>query len=259
MTGRPPLYLGSMSTTSTHAPTDHRVRWGLGDAFVGVLLAVVLVWAVGWGALRGWPASPELRTALGYLAAWVPLIGAVVAASYLRGRRSLTRDFGLRFEWIDLFFGLVVGGMMRAATTLIEIVLYGRVASGGAAFGPVVYDAWWFVFAILAPILIAPLIEELFFRGLMQRSLVRASATVLPSRARAARLPAVIAIGVTSIVFAGVHMLQTTGGLETAVVGISTLVVGIGTGTLAATTGRLGAAIIAHITYNGLIVAWSLI
>ncbi|PWC07698.1 CPBP family intramembrane glutamic endopeptidase [Mycetocola zhujimingii] len=248
-----------MSTTVPGTSGDRRVRWGLGDAFVGVVLAVVLVWAVGWAALRGWPASPELRTALGYLAAWVPLLGAVLAASYLRGRRSLVRDFGLRFEWIDLFFGLVIGGMMRAATTLVEILLYGRVASGGATFGPVIYDLWWFVLVILAPVLAAPLIEELFFRGLMQRALVRTSAAALPARARAARVPVVVAIGVTSLVFAVVQTLQTSGGLEAAVVGISTLVLGIGTGTLAATTGRLGAAIIAHITYNGLIVTWSLI
>jgi membrane protease YdiL (CAAX protease family) len=220
---------------------------------------VLLVWAVGWAASRGWPAIPELRTALSYLAAWVPLLGAVLFASYVRGRRSLVRDFGLRFEWIDLFFGLVVGGMMRAATTLVEIVLYGRVASGGPTFGPVVYDVWWVLFTILAPVIAAPLIEELFFRGLLQRSLVRASLASASPALRASRIPVVIAILVTAVVFAAVHMLQTSGGLEMAVVGISTLIVGVGTGILAATTGRLGAALVAHITYNGLIVAWSLL
>lgn len=248
-----------MSTTTPHPSTEHSVRWGLTDAAVGVILAVALVWAVSWGAARGWPAAGELRTALGYLAAWVPLLGAVLVASYLRGRRSLVRDFGLRFRLIDLFFGLVVGGMMRAATTLIEILLYGRVASGGPTFGEAVYDVWWVLFAILAPILAAPLIEELFFRGLMQRSLLRASASAMSQRAASGRIPVIVAIGVTAVVFAAVHMLQTSGGLEAAVVGLSTLVVGVGTGVLAATTVRLGAAIIAHVTYNGLIVAWSLL
>ncbi len=248
-----------MSTATSPPTVDRQVRWGLSDAAAGVLIAVALVWAVGWAALRGWPASPELRTALSYLAAWVPLLGAVFAASYLRGRRSLARDFGLRFQWIDLFFGLVVGGMMRAATTLIEILLYGRVASGGPTFGEVVYDAWWLIVTILAPVLAAPLIEELFFRGLMLRALVRAATNRNEPRETPAHTPVVIAILVTALIFAAVHMLQTNGGIEMAVVGISTLVVGIGTGILAATTGRLGAAIIAHVTYNGLIVAWSLL
>jgi membrane protease YdiL (CAAX protease family) len=248
-----------MSTTAPHSTTDRRVRWGLNDATVGVALAVLLVWAVSWAATRGWPAMPELRTALSYLAAWAPLLGAVLFASYVRGRHSLVRDFGLRFEWIDLFFGLVVGGMMRAATTLVEIVVYGRVASGGPTFGPVVHDIWWVLFTILAPILAAPLIEELFFRGLMQRALVRASLESASAAMRASRIPVVVAIIVTAIVFAAVHMLQTSGGLEMIVVGISTLIVGVGTGVLAATTGRLGAGIIAHITYNGLIVTWSLL
>lgn len=248
-----------MSTATPSPSVERQVRWGLSDAAAGVILAVVLVWAVGWAALRGWPASPELRTALSYFAAWVPLLGAVLVASYLRGQRSLARDFGLRFAWIDLFFGLVVGGMMRAATTLIEILLYGRVASGGPTFGETVYDVSWLLFTILAPVLAAPLIEELFFRGLMQRSLVRAAASHSQPAASARTSVVVTAIIVTALVFAAVHMLQTGGGIEMAVVGLSTLVVGIGTGILAATTGRLGAAIIAHVTYNGLIVAWSLL
>jgi membrane protease YdiL (CAAX protease family) len=248
-----------MSTTAPRPTVDRPVRWGLTDATIGVVLAIVLVWAVGWAASRGWPAMPELRTALSYLAAWVPLLGVVLVATYLRGRRSLVRDFGLRFTWIDLFFGLVVGGMMRAATTLVEIVVYGRVASGGPTLGPVVYDAWWVLFAILAPVLVAPVIEELFFRGLLQRSLLRASTPTTSPSSDASRGAVVIAIVVTAFIFAAVHMLQSSGGLEMIVVGISTLIVGIGTGILATTTGRLGAGMIAHITYNGLIVAWSLL
>ncbi|MCP2032104.1 membrane protease YdiL (CAAX protease family) [Okibacterium sp. HSC-33S16] len=248
-----------MSTIAPRGSVDRKVRWGLNDATVGIALAVLLVWAVGWAATRGWPAVPELRTALSYFAAWVPLLGAVFFASYVRGRRSLVRDFGLRFAWIDLFFGLVVGGMMRAAATLVEIVVYGRVATGGPTFGPVVHDVWWVLLALLAPVIAAPLIEELFFRGLLQRSLVRASLATASPTLRASRIPVVVAILVTAVIFAAVHMLQTSGGLEMIVVGISTLIVGVGTGVLAATTGRLGAGIIAHVTYNGLVIAWSLL
>ncbi|MFU8945348.1 lysostaphin resistance A-like protein [Mycetocola zhadangensis] len=248
-----------MTTGMQHRTTEHRVRWGLDEATVGVTLAVVLVWIVSQAATRGWPATPDLQTALVYLASWVPFLGVVLFASFARGRHSLVRDFGLRFKWIDLFFGLVVGGMMRAAATLVEIVIYGRVASGGPAFGPVVHDVWWILLTILAPILVAPLIEELFFRGLMQRALIRASLASNPPAVKIARIPVVVAIIVTALVFAAVQMLATDGGLEMIVVGISTLIIGVGAGVLAATTGRLGAAVIAHVTYNGLVVAWSLL
>ena len=248
-----------MSTTPPPSRVDRTVRWGLNDATVGIALAVVFAWAASWAAARGWPALPELRLALSFLATAVPLLGVVLFASFVRGRRSLIRDFGLRFAWIDLFFGLVVGGMMRAATTLVEIVIYGRVASGAGTFGPIVSDAWWLVFTIVVAVLTVPLVEELFFRGLMQRSLVRASIASASPAVAGTRIPVVIAIGVTALVFAALHMLQTTGGLEMIVVGLSTLVLGVGTGILAATTGRLGAAIIAHITYNGLVVAWALL
>lgn len=230
-------------------PPKHRVIWGLRDAGFGVLVSCGLAWLVGVAALRPALTSVEARIALTYLAVWAPLLGAVLIASYLRGQHSLRLDFGLRLTWLDILFGLTLGFFLRSITTLIEIVFYGSPATGGVTFGPTVYDLWWVLLAVIAPVLISPFIEELFFRGLLQRSVLKASARSLPPTSR---VPAVIAVAVSSLVFAAVHMLQTGGGAQMAVVGLSTLMVGIALGTLAAVTGRLGGAIIAHVVFNGL-------
>lgn len=200
-------------------------------------------------AKRGSLGTGDFAGVLSFLAAWIPLLGAVLIASFLRGQRSLRLDFGLRFTWLDILFGLTLGFFLRSITTLIEIVFYGSPATGGVTFRPTVYDVWWVLLAVIAPVLISPFIEELFFRGLLQRSVLKASARSLPPTSR---VPTVIAVTVSSLVFAAVHMLQTSGGAQMAVVGLSTLIVGIALGTLAAVTGRLGGAIIAHVVFNGL-------
>lgn len=227
----------------------HAVRWGIRDAGVGIMLALGCAWLVGAAEIRAWRTPAELQFALSYLATWVPLLSVVFFASYVRGAQSFRTDFGLRVSWLDVLYGLTLGFFLRSIATVIEIAVYGRPAGGGITFGPTVYDVWWVLLAIIAPVLLAPVIEELFFRGLLQRAVLRASRR---SMAPSSRLPAVIAVTVSSLVFAAVHVLQTGGGAQAVVVGISTLVLGIGLGALAAVTGRLGGAIIAHIVFNGL-------
>lgn len=226
-----------------------RQRWGLLDATLGLLTAIAAVTLVGLAISRGVLAQGAGTSTLSYVASWGPLLGAVLLATYARGQRSLRLDFGLRFTWLDILFGLALGFFLRSVTTVIEIVIYGSPAGGAITFGHTIYDVWWVLIAVAAPVLISPLIEELFFRGLLQRAVLKATGR---SMAAPSRLPTVIAVAVSSFVFATVHVLQTSGGTETAAVLVSTLVLGIGLGTLAAVTGRLGGAIIAHIAFNGL-------
>lgn len=243
----------------TETPTNSSPRaksWGLGDAAVGLVLSLGFAWWVGIAASRGAFGTGAFATAVSYLATWVPLLGTVLFASYVRGKRSLRLDFGLRFGWLDILFGLALGFLLRSVATVIEIAYYGRPAGGGVTFGPSVYDVSWVFFAIVAPILIAPFIEELFFRGLLQRALLKAAGRSLPV---SSRVPTFIAVAVGSLVFAAVHMLQAGTGAQVAVVGWSTLLLGIGLGALAAATGRLGGAIIAHVVFNGLGVAGMLL
>ena len=87
----------------------------------------------------------------------------------------------------------------------------------------------WLLFALLVGIL-APVVEELFYRGLLLKALEKR------------RMPVWAAVLVSSIIFAGMHMqtLQFPG----------LLLVGLVAGTLAAITGRLGPSIWLHIGFN---------
>ena len=237
-------------------------RRALTDAAVGVVLAIVCVLMVGVATSRLWITDPHLVLLLSYLAVWVPLAGAVVAAGFLRGSwggiRSLARSLGLRVRPLDLLWGLTIGLLARVVASVLEIALYGRMATGGVVLGVPVHDGWWVFGALLAPVLLAPVVEEVFFRGLLLRAVegatdaASASASASAGGSRAVSLG--IAVVVSGAVFALVHVLPAGSASEVAVVGLSTFVFGVGAGCVAAFTGRLGGAIIAHVTFNALVV-----
>jgi membrane protease YdiL (CAAX protease family) len=96
---------------------------------------------------------------------------------------------------------------------------------------PLWLDGWWLFGAILAPVLISPVVEEPFFRGLLQRS--------IPTR-----LP--FAIFASATVFALVHLLGGYSLFSAA----TTFIVGITFGIVAGRSVRLGSAIVAHVAFN---------
>ncbi len=178
------------------------------------------------------PLVDPWTTPLSFAAVWLPLLGAVLIAVYMRGTGSLALDLGLRITALDVLIGLVVGLGLRTVAFIIDWVDYGTVLTGAPTLGPVVYDGWWLFAALIAPILIAPFVEELFFRGLLQRSLSRLG------------IPVAVIIG--ALCFALLHSI--TGYSIPAA--LTTFLVGLALGALAAGTGRLGAAIVAHATFN---------
>lgn len=216
-------------------------RWGLADAAVGILLAVALLLGVGGTFL----ADQHLALLLSYLVVWVPLCGTVLVACYLRGSRSLARDFGLRFRPIDLLWGLAVGMLARVFASLVEIGGYGQMGGGAVTLGETVHDGWWWFGALIAPVIVAPVIEELFFRGLLLRATLKYLTGAVVMRNA-------VAIVLSGAVFAVLHVLEAGSGTVAVVVGISTFGFGLAAATLVILTGRLGGAIIAHITVNAL-------
>ncbi|MFC5929186.1 CPBP family intramembrane metalloprotease [Cryobacterium melibiosiphilum] len=237
--------LGTGSPAAAMSPSR-----ALTDGATGVVAALALVILVSTASARFWITDPHLGLVLSYLAVWVPLLAAVAAACYLHGTRSLRRDLGLWFHPLDLLWGLAVGLLARVVASLIEIAGYGQMGSAGATFGETVYDLWWLFGALLAPVLLAPLVEELFFRGVVLRAV-----TGVTREGGASRTVAVsLAIVVSALVFALVHIVTIERADAALVVGLSTFVFGVGAAVIAATTGRLGGAIIAHITFNGLVV-----
>jgi membrane protease YdiL (CAAX protease family) len=217
-------------------------RSWLTDAAVGVVLTILLVLLV-----STWITSAQAGLLLSYLAVWAPFAVLVLVAVYRHGTGSMVRDLGLRFRPIDVLWGLAIGMLARVVASLIEIAGYGRMGGGAVTFGETVHDGWWLFGAVLAPVLIAPFMEEVFFRGLVLRAVV---GDVAGSQA----VSLCIAIAVSGLVFALVHVLQATTATEVWVTGLGTLVFGLAAASVAAITGRLGGAIIAHVTFNAMVV-----
>lgn len=237
-----------MSSRPSAQRSARRQRWGLADAAVGLFGAVLLILLLTSGTItRLFPDFvANYSEWLGYLVVWVPLLGAVLGATYLRGRGSLARDFLVRFRWIDVLWGTSIGLLTRVIATIIEIAFYGRSGSGPLLLD----DSRWVFFALLAPVIIAPVIEELFFRGLFLRALLRLS---FPGVFSNSRFRNVFAIVVSSLTFALLHVVVATSPLEAIVTALATLVFGTAAGTVALLTKRAGGAIIAHSVFNALV------
>jgi membrane protease YdiL (CAAX protease family) len=230
-----------VSRPGTAAPNP----WGLPDAVagfaVGLVLAAVAASAasavVGFHAGHG-RALPVPVTVSDVAALWVGLVGAAVWATRRHGHSSLVEDFGLR---VGSAWDLVVGAAVGLASQYLLIPLlylpfeqidHGLAHQlGGPAhqdtaaahgLGPIIV---LFVFLAIG----APIVEELFFRGLLLRGLL-------------GRAPVAVAIVVTGLLFALAHF--------EAVQFPGLAVFGMVLGVLAWRTGRLGPGIAAHAAFN---------
>lgn len=239
--GGPRYALAAMSeppvgpVVDERGPAERPVRWGLGDAVGGYLGAFVLMnlAATMWyGVTR--EQDPSLASLVVTLAAlWAGLVGTAVVASRLKGRGSLREDYGLRIEARDLVLGLVVG----VASQLLLTVLYLPFRLLAPDLDPS-EEAERLLDPVKGPGLVlltaclvvgAPLVEELFFRGLLQRALARRFG------ARWAVAGSALAFGLTH--YQPVQLL----GL---------VAFGVVLGLMAVRTGRLGPGVVAHAAFN---------
>ena len=227
--------------------------WDLAYALLAVVAVVIGARIVGdqLGRSPGVPAP--LATTVGYLVIWLPLVAAVVVACAGLSRGGGPRKLGLAFRWTDLVWGLTAGLVARALDAGLN-----QVSTGGTGLSPQPTldggpDLATSVVLVLAPVLVAPIVEEVFFRGLLMRGLTRA----LTGDTRLLRgLAATAAVIVSAAVFAALHVAV---GLSVApttatIIVISTFVFGLIAGTLASVTGRLGGAVVAHVVFNGVAV-----
>lgn len=213
-----------------------------------MLLAIAC--SIGWTWVTRTIVIDEwLQILVGYLAVWLPLVLALQVADVARGRRSRWRDFGFGFTWLDLLWGAGAGLLARGIVSLVELGVTGRTSLDGSVLALPTGFAFWFG-VIVAPVVLAPLVEESFYRGLVLRAIAR--------RTRGGRnVAASLAVVVSALVFALAHLAVSVGLSAPAATMTFTgaLVLGLITGVLAVTTGRLGGAIIAHVVFNGTLIA----
>lgn len=222
------------------APDEH-VRWGMGDAACGVLLSLALsllvsgvVFAVVGEA--GFEDLPLWGTALLQVPLWLALLGVPLLATNLKGRRSLRADFGLAMRWTDVPVGLGLGLALQIGLGIVLQVLYpllgldlDRVGDSARELTADATNVVGVALVILIAAVAAPLFEELFYRGLLLRSVQR-------------RFGDGVAVVVPGLVFGLVHF---------QLFDLLALVLfGIVLGVVTLRVGRLGIAIWAHVAFN---------
>jgi membrane protease YdiL (CAAX protease family) len=163
---------------------------------------------------------------------WTTEVGTVFWAGEVRGN-GVRHDFGLRVRVADVAVGLAAGvatqAVVSAAYAVVDHLVHRadsdrsarEIAAKGHGAGVL---ALLLLFAV-----VAPFVEELFYRGLLLRSLER-------------RLPRGWALVVSAAIFAAVH-------LEPLLLP-GLFVAGCVFAWLAQRTDRLGPAIFAHLGFN---------
>ncbi|MFS2242864.1 CPBP family intramembrane glutamic endopeptidase [Microbacterium sp. OR16] len=199
---------------------------------VGLALAAVVVSSILTGAASATTLDGVAKTGLIALAATGPLLLAAIVVPWVTTSAQLSTAVGLhRFSGLDLLLGLSAGIVLRAVAEL------NTPTSGGWSIGRAGAGV---LLSLVIAVAVSPFVEELFFRGVLQRALGDALRPSGPAVA------ASISVVSSSAVFAALH--STTGA---SVAALSTLLlVGFGCGALVAMTGRLAAAVIAHHVYN---------
>lgn len=228
---------------SPAAPSATR-GWGLGDVALGFLLgqvgALVATTAILGATGRSLSEIDDLPLsllAMAQIGLWLGLLVVPVLVTRRKGNGPVA-DLGLRFRWADVPKGGAMGVLVQFP---LLPLLYGPILvlldkTAGDLDGPAreLTDRADGTVGVILLILIvgvgAPIVEEIFYRGLLQRSLLKRGMSPW------------WAIGLTSVLFGLSHFvaLQLPG----------LIVAGAAFGVLAHRAGRLGPAITAHVGFN---------
>lgn len=184
--------------------------------------------------------------AVSALGLWVGLAGAAVVASRRKGSGRPAVDFGLGFRPVDLPLG--VAAAFAAQFVVLPLVALGLSPLLGhpEVEGPA-RDLVGSASGLALPVLVlmvvvgAPLVEELFYRGLLLGALQ-------------ARFGGAVAVVGSAVVFGLSHQSQLPAAAVILMM-VSLGALGAVLGVLALRTGRLGPSIVAHATFNLITVA----
>lgn len=237
----------SRERSSTHT-------WRSGGSTVARWDWELLGWAVlllGAGILLSTLAERLLGGATGAVLSVAALWGGMLAAVILAFVRSRPRML-LRFRWVDVLYGLVIGALLRVSQGFLEI------AGTGTAVWPTASTldgslpaSFWFD-AVLAPALLAPALEEFFFRGVVLVAVYTAVRRMSNSRSWGG----FAGIAASTVLFVGLHLVFDAYTWWSVV---ALTLVGIVCGVLVVATARIWGAVLVHIVYNSLWVGMLLV
>lgn len=224
------------------------VGWGPGIAvLLGLIGFLFLPSIVGRGLLSNGLGGSALGLSVA-VAPYVPLLAAVAWV----GRRDTVNRLGLRFRWVDVPWALATTAVAAAVWALLGLWALGDAgigSDGRIQGGPSIGDV---ASLIVEPVIVAPVLMELVFRGALLRWLV--------ARVRSTRWTAfapAIGVVVTALVAAVAHVLGTDftapGSAPFTIMEFTeTFVFGLLVGAVAVRTDRIGAAVLAHVLFAAL-------
>jgi membrane protease YdiL (CAAX protease family) len=217
---------------------DETVRWGLGDALVGWFIAQVGAFITASIVLS--VTGDEFddlsigAVALAQTGLWAGLFGVPWFAARFKGN-GMVRDFGLQFRPTDALYAFV-GVVCQYALILVYLPIFwltdvdtDDLSRPAREMTDRADGGWGVVLLVLVVGIGAPIFEEIFYRGLVQRAFLR-------------RFRPWAAVTLTALIFGLVHFqpLQFP----------SLALFGAVAGVLALRTGRLGPSIFAHMGFN---------
>jgi membrane protease YdiL (CAAX protease family) len=169
-----------LNPTSEGAATrPARITWGLPDAMLCWLagyLGAVLVSFPLYAGHSGTDLDSRLVFGIILPAQQLAIVLAVVYVSRLKGQRSLADDFGFRIRLLDAK-ALAVGATLEVLLTLALIPILHL--DPGANNQELLRDldrhrdAGTVVLFFVGAVILAPLVEELLFRGVLLRALLK--------------------------------------------------------------------------------------
>lgn len=225
------------------APAERApVRWGLGDAAVGWLIAqvggVIMLSVV--LALSGYDADSVDDMPLGWVALaqtglWAGLGGVPWVVARLKGN-GIVADFGLRARWEDIGAGVGAGLGAHLLTYLLYLPLFwisdltnDDLEEQARELTDRAHSPLSIALLVVIVGIGAPIFEEIFYRGLVLRSLEN-------------RFGDRWAVGLSAVLFGVAHLqwLQLP----------ALVVLGVILALLVQRSGRLGPAIATHVVFN---------
>ena len=233
----PNPYAGSLAEHPSATPT-----WGLGDVVGGWLLAfcVSAVWVTVLVAAAGYSKHPKdvplWIGAVGNVPLWVAFVAVPIWAAKVKGNGWRT-DFHVVIRAWDVPLGIATGLVAQLIVVpLVSIPLLllpnidkDDLSRPAQEMADKAHGAGGAVLLLVIVGLFAPIAEELFFRGLLFRSIEKRSGQWW-------------ALGISSVIFGATHF-EPLQFLPLAVTGALF-------GLLVIRTGRLGPSIMAHMAFN---------
>lgn len=211
--------------------------WAALAAGLGLLAAAASHRFIG-GALGNW---------LALFAIWLGFVVPVVIAL----TRSVPRGL-FRWRWTDLMVGVALGLAIRGLQGAVQGYGLPRPWPSYLTFNGSLPPTWW-LDQLLIPGVITPVVEELFFHGLLLVALYTLVRRHSHSKIAAGTASALAVTGV----FVLMHVATSSAITGDAAVGVAAI--GLVGAVVVLLTGRIWAAVILHLVYNLSYVALALI